>query len=377
LTSSMALELLERFLFPWKKSLEDAAGSQSTLLRSLLQEYAKTEYGGGHGASEVEGMLQYRRRFPVLRYQDLKPLINRVAEGEYHALLSERPLAWVMTRGSTGRPKLFPIAMRHIQEILSCGARAIVSCALNSGDLGLLQGVALNLTLPSRVGELKTKIEGQEYGYSSGVYAKLNPQFQGLKLIPDQREIDEAGSDLTVKGWERRFECIYQVAKEADLRVVIGVAPVQVSFARYLKRTHGIYPKDLWKVRAVFPTSVAKIQTRYKPVLERLYGKVYIGEMYTATEGAFAQQKDSLPYVMPNYDTYLFEVFRGGRFKMLHELSRGEWGRLIVSTSMLPRYDLGDYVEAMGKGYFRVFGRAKRTVLAEHLLYRLFLGWLT
>lgn len=67
--------------------------------------------------------------------------------------------------------------------------------------------------------------------------------------------------------------------------MVIGVAPVQVSFARYLKRKHGVYPKDLWKVRAVFPTSVAKIQTKYKPVLKRLYGDVYVGEMYTATGG--------------------------------------------------------------------------------------------
>ena len=330
--SSIPKGLLEGLLSPWKKSLENPAGSQSDLLRSLLREYAKTGYGTEHRADKTEEIEEYRRNFPILTYQALKPVINRVAEGQYSELLTEKPAAWVMTRGSTGKPKLFPVTKRHLQEILLCGARAIVNHALESGDLGwLLTGTALNITLPSSVGELNTTVEGQEYGYSSGVYAKLNSQFQGLRLIPDQEKVDEAGLDLTVRGWERRFEHIYQIAKNAEIAIVIGVAPVQVSFAKYVKRKHGICPRDLWKIRAVFPTSVAKIQTKYSHVLKSLYGDVAIVEMYTATEGAFAQQKDSLPYVVPNYDTYLFEVQRGGRLRMLHELRRGEWGRLIVS----------------------------------------------
>ena len=60
---------------------------------------------------------------------------------------------------------------------------------------------------------------------------------------------------------------------------------------------------------------------------------------------------------------------------MLHELGRGEWGRLVVSTSILPRYDIGDMIEAMGKNYFRVFGRANRRTILEHVLYRALFRW--
>ncbi len=42
---------------------------------------------------------------------------------------------------------------------------------------------------------------------------------------------------------------------------------------------------------------------------------------------------------------------------------------------MLPRYDIGDLIEAMGKNYFRVFGRARLRTVAEHVLYRLLFGW--
>jgi hypothetical protein len=96
--------------------------------------------------------------------------------------------------------------------------------------------------------------------------------------------------------------------------------------------------------------------------------------MYTATEGVFAQQYDDLPYVTPNYDGYFFEVQTGKGIKMLHELKRGEWGNLIISSCMFPRYDIGDMVEAAGKNYFRIFGRRKTLTLLEHRLYRFFLG---
>ena len=102
-----------------------------------------------------------------------------------------------------------------------------------------------------------------------------------------------------------------------------------------------------------------------------MYGPSPVVEMYTATEGAFAQQLDGNPYVSPNYDGYLFEVVTGRGVKMLHDLGRNEWGRLVVSTTMLPRYDIGDLIESAGKGYFRVFGRNRTATRVEHRLFNL------
>ncbi|MCK5562827.1 GH3 auxin-responsive promoter family protein, partial [Candidatus Bathyarchaeota archaeon] len=118
-----------------------------------------------------------------------------------------------------------------------------------------------------------------------------------------------------------------------------------------------------------------KIQFKYAPALRRYFGQIPVVEIYSATEGVFAQQLDDLPYVTPNYDKYFFEVKTGQGTKMLHELKRGEWGRLIISSCMFPRYDIGDIIEAAGKNYFRVIGRYKALTLLEHRLYRLFFGW--
>jgi hypothetical protein len=85
---------------------------------------------------------------------------------------------------------------------------------------------------------------------------------------------------------------------------------------------------------------------------------------------------DSLPYVTPNYDSYVFEVATGEGVKMLHNLKRGEWGKLVISSCMFPRYYIGDLIESAGKNYFRVFGRENALTLVEHRLYRAFARWL-
>jgi phenylacetate-coenzyme A ligase PaaK-like adenylate-forming protein len=158
---------------------------------------------------------------------------------------------------------------------------------------------------------------------------------------------------------------------------VIGVTPIILSFAGYVKRKHGKKPKDFWKLKAMFCTSVRKIQFRYAPKLQDSFGQVPVVEIYSATEGVFGQQLDDLPYISPNYDKYLFEVQTPSELKMLHELKRGEWGKLIISSCLFPRYNIGDLIEAAGKNYFRVFGRNKLLTRTEHRLYRLFLGWIT
>jgi hypothetical protein len=211
----------------------------------------------------------------------------------------------------------------------------------------------------------------ETYGYSSGTYARIHSELMGARLVPRQEEIDALGGGITKADWEARYELAFKRAKDEDIGSLMGVTPVMVGFADYLRRRHGTWPKALWKPRALFCTSVAKIHTKYEPLLRHLYGPSPVVEMYTATEGAFAQQLDGNPYVSPNYDGYLFEAVTGAGAKMLHELERNEWGRLVVSTSMLPRYDMGDLIEAMGKGYFRVFGRDRLATRAEHRLFNL------
>ena len=361
----MLTELLRAFVDPWYESLGDPGKSQREVLANLLKGYSRTEYGESVGAGAVDGVEAYRRAFPVAGYASLSPYIRRVKSGDYRALLPEQVRRWVMTRGTTGSPKEIPATETHLGLILSAGARAIVNFGLRK-KASVLERPVLNLNFPSEV----TDIEGGLLvGYSSGTYAKLNPGLGPATLVPSQEEIDGVGPGIANGDWEKRFELAYQRAKDVDVGCTMGVTPVILSFARFLRKRHGVLPKSMWKPDALFCTSVAKIHTKYQPQLRHYFGDVPVVEMYTATEGVFAQQLDDLPYVCPNYDSYFFEVETGGGHKMLHEMKRGEWGKVIVSTPLFPRYDIGDLIEARGKGYYRVLGRAKFAVRTEHRLF--------
>lgn len=366
---------ITRNLAAWEEGLADPAAAQGKVLRTLLEGYAKTGYGREHGAEGITTIAEYRERFPAVRYRDLEPWFERVRSEGHGVFLDEEPITWVMTRGSTGESKVVPVTPRHLQDLIRCGSRAVLNFSMKHGGLDLLAGGVLNLQFPSNMRVLTQGGKEVVYGFSSGTYAKLNPMMAGLALVPRQEEIDALQTDLTPEGWERRYEFIYQKAKEKEVVSIIGVAPVEMGFARYVKEKHGVAPKDIWKLKVIYSTSVAKIQQEYAPRLRALYGDVPVVELYSATEGAFAQQRDELPYVSPNYDVYLFEVETGSGVKMLHELKRGEWGRIIISTAMLPRYRIGDLVEAMGKNHFRIFGRDKPEVVLEHVLWKLFVGW--
>jgi hypothetical protein len=368
--------ILQSIVGPWYESLENPQKAQEQILCDLLKKYAITDYGNSHNALQIAGTADYQKSFPIIDYKGLMPYLAQAREGNYKAILPEPPECWVMTRGSTGKAKVLPATQTHLKQVFTCGARALINYALRKKDFKVFTGEILNLNFPSSVHTMTTDGREVSYGYSSGTYARLNPMFDRVSLLPRQEEIDALGSGIAKTDWERRFELVYQQAYDRNVTATMGVTPVILAFAKYIHRKHGKKPADLWKFQALFCTSVRKIQFKYAPVLQKYFGPAPVVEMYTATEGVFAQQLDEMPYITPNYDAYFFEVITDKGAKMLHELKRGEWGRLIISSCMLPRYDIGDMIEAAGKNYFRVFGRRTTLTFLEHKLYRLFLGWL-
>jgi hypothetical protein len=371
----ISLEIFQPLIGSWYESLKNPEDAQNRLLTSLITEYGKTQYGKDHRSSEVIGISDFRRNFPILDYRALDPYLSEVMKGNYASLLPEPLACWVMTRGSTGPAKVLPATKTHIEQILTCGSRALINHALRRKDYELLDGKILNLNFPSNVHTITMNGQEMTYGYSSGTYARLIPALEQVQLLPTQEDIDALGPGISTRDWEKRFELAYQQALNANLTATMGVTPVILSFAKYVERKHGKKPKDLWNMKAMFCTSVRKIQFRYAPALKKRFGEIPVVEIYSATEGVFGQQIDELPYITPNYDKYLFEVKTGHGMRMLHELERGEWGELVVSSCMFPRYAIGDMIEAAGKDHFRIFGRRSTQTLLEHRLNRLFFGW--
>jgi hypothetical protein len=353
-----ARSTVQGMLQPWHGAVNDPEKAQGQVLDRFLKTYARTEYGKQHGASRVGSIADYRRAFPIGTYDEhYKPLIQRVMQGEIDLLLDEEPVGWAITRGTTqGESKFIPMTQTDLMMRISAG-RAMMEYVAGSERYDLFEGINLNLNFPSVVGKVRVGEREVEYGYSSGIYVKFVSAFTMIESRPAQEEIDALGGGKTVRDWEARFELAYESCKDENVTLVGGVAPTAVRFAQYLHRAHRVYPKDLWDTQIVTLGSVPGINTRYEPALRALYGPVVIREIYGATEGMFGQQQDENRAWVPNYDLFFFEVQTRSGIKMLHEMRPGEMGGLIVSTPILPRYEIGDLILAFRRPYFRCIGR--------------------
>ena len=359
-------DFIQVFVELWHKGLQNPERTQAQTLEWLVEGYACTVYGQQHGAADLLALAEdparffqaYQHAFPIVTYDEIKPWIECVIAGEVEALLPEPPVAWAMTRGTTrGTPKRIPITQSDL-GIRVAAARGLLNHLLRTDQLDAIDGYSLNLNYPSVVGTMDVAGEATPYGFSSGIYVRHAAAATPVEILPPQEEIDELGGGNTPGAWQKRFEMIFQRTRDAEITMCAGVCPSIIEFGHYVQRNHKVLPRDLWRMRALAATSVPGIHTKFKPALRALYGPVDVVEMYIATEGTFAQQRDERCLLVPNFDLYVLEVLtRRGQVKMLHQMRPGEYGSLIVSTPVLPRYRIGDLVRAFDPPYFRCIGR--------------------
>ena len=367
----MESQSLRTLLEPWFQSISNPHQAQEQTLSKLIAGYCETRYGQKFGADKVSSIEEFQRAFPVVTYADMKPYIEEVLQGDFSTLFPEPPIEWGLTRGTTGESKLVPMTATDLAQKTACGPRALLNYVERSQRYDVLAGWDLNIGFPSKVGSIKSGQNEVAYGYTSGIYTKYNARNARLKVVPEQDEIDALGGGISKNDWERRFELIYQKARDKEVTMLIGVTPVMIEFGNYVKKNHRVYPNGIWNIGLIAATSVAGIHTKYEPALKALYGDAAIVEIYGGTEGMYAQQLDDKPFVTPNYDTYFFEVHTRRGLKLLCDLKPGEHGSLVFSSVLFPRYKMGDLIWCIAPNYFRVIGREARFTTFKYLLSRL------
>jgi len=345
---------------PWYQSLADPAKAQATMLESLLTHYRQTEYGKQHGVEKIGSYEDYRNSFPAQTYAGLKPFIDEVLAGNPHALVSEEPQYIGLTKGTSGESKMFPFTRSHASAGLNMVLRLMFNYAMTKRNFEWLSGYRLNLSSSANVGTIKVGEKEMPYGYSVAVGMRIMEASSraAFNVTPTQDEIDTVPKEATKANWEKRFELAYEKGRDKNITHILTMADATVGFGRWLHRTHGVKPKDLWRVNYVMSSGYSGTHTRFTPSIHALYGKsADVRELYVSSEGMFGGQIDDRQAWVPFYDNAFFEVLTIDGVKQMHEMIPGEIGSLVVSTTSLPRYRIGDLILAFEPPYFRCIGR--------------------
>ena len=85
---------------------------EETLLR-IIEDNADTEYGRRYGFSSIRSIEEYRRRVPVITYDDIADELERMLQGEQN-ILTAYPFRHInQTSGTVGKLKPVPMTDRQ------------------------------------------------------------------------------------------------------------------------------------------------------------------------------------------------------------------------------------------------------------------------
>lgn len=92
--------------------------SQERSLRRALRVTAGSAFAREHKLDRVRSLADLRAAVPLRRYEDYRPWIERVAEGEIGALYQrrQRPLMFATSSGTTASPKLIPVTPDFVDD---------------------------------------------------------------------------------------------------------------------------------------------------------------------------------------------------------------------------------------------------------------------
>ncbi|MDB5802155.1 MAG: hypothetical protein JWL63_3094 [Rhodocyclales bacterium] len=168
-TLSLRLRLLTR---GWHIAtmLRQPMRVQNELLARILRENCNTRFGREHGFSRIQDYSNYAQRVPFSDYEALRPFIDAEIERDECALSAEKPLRYVRTSGTTGRPKDVPLTNSHLRSLQHIHRMAVAFQQRTCPEA--FSGGVLAIVSPAYEGLLAN---GKPFGSASGIIARNTP----------------------------------------------------------------------------------------------------------------------------------------------------------------------------------------------------------
>lgn len=102
-------------LMLFEQSLDQAPEINRSVLFRILNDNKDTEYGRKYGFSDIHSVEEYRKRVPVIIYDNIAESLERMRDGAKNVLTSYAFNHMNTTSGTVGNPKLVPLTQQQAQ----------------------------------------------------------------------------------------------------------------------------------------------------------------------------------------------------------------------------------------------------------------------
>lgn len=114
------------------------------LLFNILKDNENTEYGKKYKFSEIKTIKDYQKNVPIVTYEDLKPYVERMANGEKNILTSYFYNHFNETSATSGPAKMIPMTEKQSQIYIKYNNATIYGLLHKYGDSKWKYGRALS-----------------------------------------------------------------------------------------------------------------------------------------------------------------------------------------------------------------------------------------
>lgn len=353
------------------KWVQNPHETQKKVFSNLIRSGKVTKFGSDHDFKNIKSHQDFIQKVPVRDYEELKPYINLIVDGENNVLWPGKPLYFAKTSGTTSGAKYIPITKESIKNQVEASRNAILNYIDETGRADFVDGKMIFLQGSPEL----TEKNGVKLGRLSGISAHYVPSYLQKNRLP-------SWETNCIEDWETKVNTIVEETKEEDMTVIAGIPSwVQMYFERLKEKTNRNI-KDLFPNFELFIYGGVNYEP-YRKKFEELIGKkVPSIELFPASEGFFAyqnsQKENGMLLLLDSGIFYEFvradEFHQESRKRLTLEQAEKDVDYvMIISTNAgLWAYNLGDTIRFISLKPYKVIvsGRIKHFISAfgEHVI---------
>lgn len=194
-------------------SLEERQGQW---LKACIARNSNTEFGRQYAFGAIKSVGDFLRKVPLCEYKDLRPAIERIANGAPDVLFAGRPVAFERTGGSSGGAKLIPYTADSLLDF----RRALLRWLHDAVRRYRLTAGTAYWALSPATRQAECTAGGVPIGLPDGAYfgSEAGELFASLSAVPV-----ELAAETDVAAWQR--ETLYWLVRRHDLALVSVWSP--------------------------------------------------------------------------------------------------------------------------------------------------------
>ncbi len=259
---------------------------QQEVFSALVSQAAKTTWGIQYGYNSIYSIKDFQEQVPISTYDDVKPYINRLREGEQNLLWPSEIKWFAKSSGTTSdKSKYIPVSNESLEDCHFRGGKDVIAFYTNERpESGVLKGKTLTLGGSAEVNQFSN---ASFYGDLSAVLIENLPFWAQFIRTP-------AAEIALIPDFEEKIEKIVRHTVDENVTSIAGVPSWNLVLLKaVLDFTGKSNILEVWPKLELFTHGGISF-TPYREQFRELFPSDSMNymETYNASEGFFGIQDE-------------------------------------------------------------------------------------